>query len=605
MEKNIDVTINHKKRNQVLILIGSALALSAIVATSTYFIAKHLSSQSKDITILYTNDVHGRFGGSISYKNVSKMKKDLQSAGRDVLLVDSGDHLSGSLYAVYDEGYTVKGLMGEAQYDVCALGNHEFDYNFPRLNELISSAKYSYICSNLYHMENGVPTTRFIEPSKIFNIANTKIGFIGVTTPSTIGDASPAYFKDDDGNYIYTFLAGNNGQDLYDNVQEEVNNLKRQGCRYVIALSHLGDDEKTKYSDPFSSTSLAMNTNNIDAIIDGHSHQTITHDIAKNKDGKDVVITQTGSYFNHIGCLTISPSGEISTSLIDSYGGEDPLMAEQEKAYIDIINKEFDTEVAECEFKFTKRSDGDHNYAELCADSFYYAGTNPERVGGEENVCDCAFVNNGGIRLNSVNPGKWTKKTCYETFSFNNHLVIREVKGDTLKKALEYSVRNLPNYTSGFLIPCGLKYTIDETVTSNIETDDNGNYRSGPTAGGERIKDLKVFNRGKDIWEDFDVNKRYKIAGADYIFEAGGDGLSMFDDEFPGTENVTLYKDDETIADYTILEDYIKSFDKKGGELPVIDQGNTPLVKHKFGTWYINYNYQYLLKHRISYTTEN
>lgn len=67
----------------------------------------------------------------------------------------------------------------------------------------------------------------------------------------------------------------------------------------------------------WSSLAVAQNTQGIDAIIDGHSHEVIPSFIAKNKQGKNVLITQTGTKLQNIGKLTITPQGKISTELIN------------------------------------------------------------------------------------------------------------------------------------------------------------------------------------------------------------------------------------------------------------------------------------------------
>ena len=46
---------------------------------------------------------------------------------------------------------------------------------------------------------------------------------------------------------------------------------------------------------------LIANTNGIDALIDGHSHEVTPKLLAKNKDGKEIPITQSGTKLKYIG----------------------------------------------------------------------------------------------------------------------------------------------------------------------------------------------------------------------------------------------------------------------------------------------------------------
>lgn len=88
----------------------------------------------------------------------------------------------------------------------------------------------------------------------------------------------------------------------------------------MILVAHLGEHGITPR---WSSISVARNTTGIDVIIDGHSHETILNTI-KNKQGKDVIITQAGTKLNNLGHLTIDPDGKISTLLIAGLTFTDP-----------------------------------------------------------------------------------------------------------------------------------------------------------------------------------------------------------------------------------------------------------------------------------------
>ena len=119
--------------------------------------------------------------------------------------------------------------------------------------------------------------------------------------------------RDKDGNYIYTFAEGNNGQDLYDSVQKTIDAAKKDGADYVVAVAHLGIDES---SEPWRSTDVIANTTGLDAVLDGHSHSTIPQEIVKSKDGKDVILSSTGTKLNNLGKLTISADGKLHSELI-------------------------------------------------------------------------------------------------------------------------------------------------------------------------------------------------------------------------------------------------------------------------------------------------
>lgn len=106
---------------------------------------------------------------------------------------------------------------------------------------------------------------------------------MGITTPETFTKSTPTYFQDDNGNYIYGFCEGNNGQDLYSQVQKSVNEAKAAGADYVVVMGHIGTDPA---STPWTSKEIIENTTGIDAFLDGHSHSTIASEVCKDKEGK-------------------------------------------------------------------------------------------------------------------------------------------------------------------------------------------------------------------------------------------------------------------------------------------------------------------------------
>ena len=105
----------------------------------------------KDITILYTNDVHtyiDKKSPELTYAAIAALKKSYQDAGKDVLLVDAGDHIQGTAYGSMDEGASIIQLMNAAGYDVATPGNHEFDYGMARAKEAMAEADFPYLSSN-------------------------------------------------------------------------------------------------------------------------------------------------------------------------------------------------------------------------------------------------------------------------------------------------------------------------------------------------------------------------------------------------------------------------------------------------------------------------
>ena len=295
----------------------AAVSLGAPAASACY------PGSFKDITILYTNDVHtyiDKKSPELTYAAIAALKKSYQDAGKNVLLVDAGDHIQGTAYGSMDEGASIIQLMNAAGYDVATPGNHEFDYGMARAKEAMAEADFPYLSSNWVNLPLG---NRVLPDVKYFTIGGRVIAFVGITTPETFTKSTPAYFMDkSQKRYIYDILGGDDGQKLYKAVQKSIDKAKLL-ADYVIGLGHLGVDPS---SSPWTSREVIQHTSGLDAFIDGHSHTKMECEWVKDLSGKAVALTQTGSYFANVGEMTIKTDGSIATRLISSYEGSDSVV---------------------------------------------------------------------------------------------------------------------------------------------------------------------------------------------------------------------------------------------------------------------------------------
>ena len=226
------------------------------------------------VTILYTNDVHTYIDNDyevdetqtlpvIRYSTVAGYKATLEN----VLLVDAGDAIQGTAYGGMDDGATITKLMNAVGYDLATLGNHEFDYGMAGCMAAIEAAEFPYVSCNFYHEKDGVKGENVLDSYKVFEVNGVKIAFVGITTPESFTKSTPAYFQDENGNYIYGIAGGEDGEALYAAVQTAIDAASAE-ADYVIGLGHLGVDESSK---PWTSKEVIANTTGLDAFIDGHS----------------------------------------------------------------------------------------------------------------------------------------------------------------------------------------------------------------------------------------------------------------------------------------------------------------------------------------------
>ena len=481
---------------------------------------------AKDIVILYTNDAHCGIEDGMGYQGLSAAKRALLAAGNKVLLVDNGDAVQGDTIGTLSKGEYIIDIMNKLGYDVATPGNHEFDYGMDQFNKLVEKADFDYISCNFVD-KDGNPV---LKPYVIKEADGVKIAFVGISTPKTITTSTPTYFQDGNGNYIYGFMQDDTGEKLYAAVQSAVDAARKEGAKYVIAMAHLGIEADCQ---PWTSSDVIVNTSGIDVVLDGHSHSTIAGDIVKNKEGKDVILTSTGTKLANIGCLTISADGKLSTALINDDGMSDTI-AEIKSGYEEIVN----TVVASTKVELTVNDpvSGERmvrrqetNLGDLCADAY-------RAMSG----ADIAVVNGGGIRV-SIPAGDITYGQIIAVHPFGNEMCVVEATGQQILDALEMGARNAPGECGGFLQVSGMSYEIDLNVEPTVEVNADGMFTG--VSGEYRVKNVKVGD------EPLDLAKTYTLASHNYMLKSAGDGMAMF-------QGCTLLQD-SVMIDNQVLINYI------------------------------------------------
>lgn len=135
-----------------------------------------------------------------------------------------------------------------------------------RFLSLTEAADFPYVSCNFNYQGELV-----FEPYVIRELAGKKVAFVGVCTPETITTSTPRFFKDESGEYVYGFMADETGESLYAAVQSAVDAARAEGAEYVICLGHLGN---VLASAPYNYADVISHTSGINALLDGHSHDT-------------------------------------------------------------------------------------------------------------------------------------------------------------------------------------------------------------------------------------------------------------------------------------------------------------------------------------------
>ena len=557
---------------------GAATALTAVSVGAPAAFAEETNcffGDKADVTILYTNDVHTYIDNKSpkpTYAAIAALKKSIEDTGRDVLLVDAGDHIQGTAYGSMDDGATIIELMNEAGYDLATPGNHEFDYGMARAKAVLREADFPYVSCNWVDLRTGF---NVLPSVKFFFVGGRKIAFVGVTTPETFTKSTPAYFMNDaQTEYIYDILGGEDGQKLYDAVQKAIDKAEFWGADTIIGLGHLGVDPS---SSPWTSEEVIAHTHGFTAFIDGHSHTVMANKQVTDASGKAVTLTQTGSYFKNIGKMTVGADGTITTELIDTYEGLDAAVAATASNWISAVDDMLGEEIAVGDTKFyindpatgkRRIRSGETNLGDFVADGIY---TYFNEI--EELHCDVAIMNGGGIRTD-VEAGPWSFKTCKTVSPFGNVACLMSVTGQQIQDALEFGARFAGaegKENGGFLQVAGARYTIHPMIPNNVQTNDK-NVWTG-SAATPRVSNVEIYDKTTGTYQPLDPNATYALAGMNYTLRNLGDGFAMFD-------GATLIKD-YVSEDYLVMSSYAAMFggvDANG--LPHLASANSPLADY-------------------------
>jgi 5'-nucleotidase/UDP-sugar diphosphatase len=490
-------------KNIVLGLVTLFISCSSLTPKSQEKVLK--------LTILHTNDHHGRFwsnrdgeyGLAARASLIKKIRKEVKEMGGEVLLLDAGDVNTGVpqsdlLHAEPD----FRG-MAALGYDVMAVGNHEFDQPVKMIFKQQSDwAKFPFISANIYHKKN-----KRLFPSHITKeIQGRKITIFGLTTEDTPKKSNPK-----------------NSQGLYFRpaVEEamELVPILRPDTDLLVALTHTGHYPDEKHgADAPGDVTIARSVKGIDLIVGGHTQKPLFKPDIQN----GTIIVQAFEWGKYLGRIDLEVGSKkmklvnyqlIPVNLKDSKERieSDPQIEKLLKPFKDKGDKSLLLQLGSADHEFIGKRDvirsQETNLGNLITNAYK-----------EKFKADLAICNSGGIR-DSIYPGKVTLETVLMVLPFGGEIVTAEISGEELRHYLEtIIVTNTPG-SGSFPQMSGVEVILDRTKG--------------------KAKLIKIG--GKEL----DLNKKYLIALPEFI-AAGGD-------KYPAL-NLRKYG----YVDADILKDYIQ-----------------------------------------------
>lgn len=470
-----------------------------------------LPVNAEKLVILHTNDTHSSIepnadgtGGVLQRKAVID---SVRNAEKNVITVDAGDMVQGSLYFKYFRGDVEYPLMNMTGYDIRVLGNHEFDNGMKDLAEKYKTVKGARLSAN-YDFK-GTDLEGVFEPYVIKKVGGKKIGFFGIN----IDPESLISKKNIDVNFKEVIPTANE-------IAAYLKNKKK--CDLVVAVTHIG---YTKENHKTTDVELAKSSRDIDIIIGGHSHTLIdpAHpekypSLIENADGKPVRVVQTGKYGKYVGKLTIdldrlkgadgSDFGYELIAVTDRFPADklDRKMTDFIRPYkeqVDSVNgRVIGTSLYD--MKNGERTGGMANmtadfglwYGNHKADSLRAAGVDVGKV-------DLSIMNVGGIRQN-MPAGDITEGQILSTYPFSNHFTIISLKGSDIIEALRVGAKKGGEAVSGNIrVVTDDDRNLVRVVIDGSEMDPSAVYTVGTIDYvAEGNDDLRTLANHTKIWTD-------------------------------------------------------------------------------------------------------
>lgn len=439
--------------------------LCAICVTSTY---------GDNLVILHTNDTHSQIDpndkgqGGILRRKV--LIDSVRGAEPNVLLVDAGDAVQGTLYFTLYKGEVERKMMNALGYDIQILGNHEFDNGVESLAEQWKLVNAEKLTSN-YDLR-GTALEGLFKPYTIRRYGDKSVGVIALNLDPL---GMIAADKSEGVVYLDAVKAANALAWYLKNVEH---------VDAVVAVSHVGYD--TENPPTPSDLDIARNSEDIDIIIGGHSHTLINPDSDKtpeykvlNAVGDSVLVVQTGSRGVNLGMVTLDlESGNSSYRLLPVDSRLDDRIDSDAKALLDPYRQGVDSlmnvKIGRMAQEMPHSSDLILNWV---ADVMLEMGRELS-----DRPVDLAIVNKGGIRR-GLPKGDITKGMVMTMLPFDNSLVVMDIKGSDLADGFE-----VMDYRGGDGVSLGFDYKkIDPDKVYRLATIDylanGGDYMEPLTRG--------------------------------------------------------------------------------------------------------------------------
>jgi 5'-nucleotidase / UDP-sugar diphosphatase len=388
--------INEERKKSFSLPLLLLAALASMLLCSFCYGKKIITGKDgeKQAVIFAVNDMHAAID---NFPKLAYVVDSLRAIYPDMLLVSAGDNQTGN--PVNDQcpekGLPMIELMNAVDFNLSAVGNHEFDSRQKGFASLTHKAQFEFLCANVIPNDSlGMK----LSPYKIITLPNgLRLAFFSLLqiNQNGIPDTHPDNTKG------FTFL------DPFKTAKEYM--FLKEKCNILIALTHIGFESDVMLADSMPA--------GIDLIIGGHSHTLVKKEQVHN----GILITQAGSKLKYgtLITLTVNSDGSLKRSMqlidIKDSKNEKPAIRAMVDKYND--NPALKQVIATATDNFTR-------YEELG-----YLMADAQRDAAK---ADIALVNPGGVRIDNLPKGPVTVMNVYQLDPFGNELVLTRLTGNEI-----------------------------------------------------------------------------------------------------------------------------------------------------------------------------
>ncbi|PIB17698.1 bifunctional UDP-sugar hydrolase/5'-nucleotidase UshA [Vibrio rotiferianus] len=470
----------------------SAAILATLAGCATQPAHEWNEDTTYKLTVLHTNDHHGRFwqnkygeyGMAARKTLIDELRAEIQAEGGSVLLLSGGDINTGVPESdLQDAEPDFKG-MSKIGYDAMALGNHEFDNPLEVLFKQQEWANFPMLSANIYDKETG---ERLFQPFAMFNKQGIKIAVIGLTTEDTAKLGNPEYIGEVD------------FRDPKQEAKKLIAELKQtEKPDLIFAVTHMGHYENgNRGVNAPGDVALAryLNEGDLDMIVGGHSQEPVCMEgpnvIKKSfKPGEEckpdeqngTYIVQAYEWGKYVGRADyefrngelsmvsydlipvnlkkkIKVNGESQRVLVQDEIAQDSAMLDFLRPYQEKGQGQLNVKIAESNGKL----EGDRNVVRFQQTNLgrLIATAHMERA-----KADFAVMNSGGVR-DSIEAGDITYKDVLTVQPFGNMVSYVDMSG---KEVLDYLniVATKPVDSGAYAQFAGISMTVENGKVSNV-----------------------------------------------------------------------------------------------------------------------------------------